>query len=62
METFDEAYSKYLTFLAKFDLTDDISEKNLLFRQLMHLLADLEGKLNCVRLSRDCEVGDEPAL
>lgn len=55
METFDEAYAKYLRFLAKLDVTDDIAEKNLLFRQLTHLLSDLEQRLNARDLSREGE-------
>ena len=44
--TFDEAYSKYLKSLAKLDGTDDVCEKNQLFRQLTQQLADLEKRLN----------------
>ncbi|BCG48044.1 hypothetical protein GEOBRER4_n2910 [Citrifermentans bremense] len=46
MDSFDEAYARYLKFLALLDRTDDIGEKNLLFRQLTQLLADLERRLN----------------
>ncbi|HBA86508.1 MAG TPA: hypothetical protein DCZ75_00570 [Geobacter sp.] len=53
METFDEAYANYRNFLAKLDVTDDISEKNQLFRQLTHLLSDLENRLVSRDLSRD---------
>ena len=44
--TFDEAYAKYLNFLARLDKTDDISEKNELFRQLTEQLSELEQRLN----------------
>jgi hypothetical protein len=43
---FDEAYAKYLSSLGKLDNTNDISEKNLLFRQLAEQLDELEKKLN----------------
>lgn len=46
MDSFDEAYARYLKFLALLDRTDDIGEKNLLFRQLTQLLSDLERRLN----------------
>lgn len=45
MDSFDEAYARYLRFLALLDKTDDISEKNLLFRQLTQLLSELELRL-----------------
>jgi len=45
MTAFDEAYARYLVSLAKLDKTDDISEKNLLFRQLTAQLSDMEQKL-----------------
>ena len=44
--TFDEAYARYLSFLARLDKTDDISEKNVLFRQLTEQLSELEQRLN----------------
>lgn len=44
-KTFDEAYANYLSFLAKLDTTQDISEKNVLFRQLTEQLSDLESRL-----------------
>jgi hypothetical protein len=43
---FDEAYAGYLAALKKLDQTDEISEKNLLFRQLTQQLSDLEERLN----------------
>jgi len=45
MDTFDESYAKYLNLLAKLDETDDVAQKNLLFRQLIQLLCDLEQRL-----------------
>lgn len=48
-KTFEEAYAKYQAFLAKLDQTDDIAEKNQLFRQLTQQLAELERQLNSVR-------------
>lgn len=42
---FDEAYARYLRFLAKLDTVDDVAEKNLLFRQLAQQLSDLEHRL-----------------
>lgn len=44
--TFDEEYARYLSFLAKLDKTDDIKEKNALFRQLTEQLSKLESRLN----------------
>lgn len=44
-KTFDEAYARYLDFLVKLDKTDDIAEKNLLFRQLREQLSELENKV-----------------
>lgn len=55
MDSFDEAYARYLKFLALLDRTDDIGEKNLLFRQLTQLLSDLERRLN----GSDAPVTDE---
>ncbi|WP_224958260.1 hypothetical protein [Geomonas subterranea] len=49
MDTFEEAYANYLKLLAKLDKTEDISEKNLLFRQLAQLLCDLEQGLKSKR-------------
>lgn len=45
MESFDEAYARYLKLLGLLDKTDDISEKNLLFRRLTQLLAELEQQV-----------------
>jgi len=53
MDTFDEAYARYLQFLAKLDRTDDIAEKNVLFRQLAKQLSDLEQRLNIKDVSPD---------
>lgn len=44
--TFDEGYARYLSFLAKLDKTDNIEEKNVLFRQLTAQLSELEQRLN----------------
>lgn len=44
--TFDEGYARYLSFLAKLDTTDDIKEKNVLFRQLTEQLSELEKRLS----------------
>jgi hypothetical protein len=44
--TFDEGYARYLSFLAKLDDTNDIKEKNVLFRQLTEQLSELESKLS----------------
>ncbi|WP_136526481.1 hypothetical protein [Geomonas ferrireducens] len=49
MDSFDEAYARYLKLLAKLDRTDDVAEKNQLFRQLMHLLCELEQNLKAVK-------------
>jgi hypothetical protein len=43
--SFDEAYSKYQDGLAKLDHTKDISQKNILFRQLAALLSDMEQSI-----------------
>ena len=43
---FDDAYAKYLSSLAKLDTTHDISEKNLLFKQLTEQLSELEERIN----------------
>ena len=61
MDTFDEAYARYLKFLALLDGTDDISEKNLMFRQLTQLLSDLEHGVKCreIQADRDEPVTDE---
>lgn len=45
MDTFEESYARYLKLLAKLDKTDDVAQKNLLFRQLTQLLCDLELRL-----------------
>ena len=45
MNTFDEGYAKYLKLLAQLDRTDDIGQKNLLFRELTQLLCELEHHL-----------------
>ncbi|GFO65226.1 hypothetical protein M1B72_06370 [Geomonas paludis] len=45
MDTFDTAYANYLKLLAKLDKTDDIAEKNQIFRQLTQLLCELEQGL-----------------
>lgn len=44
--SFDEAYARYLNSLAMLDKTDDIAEKNLLFRQLAELLSEMESRLH----------------
>ena len=61
MDTFDEAYARYLKFLAMLDSTDDISEKNLLFRQLTQLLSELEHGVadREIQEERDGPVTDE---
>lgn len=63
-KTFDEAYANYLSFLAKLDTTQDISEKNVLFRQLTEQLSDLESRLkNSSFLSeREDTVQDDPEI
>ncbi len=45
MTAFDEAYASYLACLAKLDKTDDIAQKNLLFRELTQQLSVMEQKL-----------------
>jgi len=45
-KVFDDAYAKYLTSLAKLDSTHDITEKNMLFKQLTEQLTDLESRIN----------------
>ena len=61
MDTFDEAYARYLKCLALLDSTDDISEKNLLFRQLTRLLSELEHGVadREIQADRDGPVTDE---
>ena len=54
-KSFDEGYARYLSFLAKLDTTDDISEKNVLFRQLTEQLSDLEKRLDSKRFSLEHE-------
>lgn len=49
MDSFDEAYARYLKLLAKLDRTDDVAEKNQLFRQLTHMLCELEQNLKAVK-------------
>lgn len=49
MNSFDEGYARYLKLLAKLDHTDDVAEKNQLFRQLTHLLCELELNLKTGR-------------
>lgn len=63
-KTFDEAYANYLSFLAKLDATQDITEKNVLFRQLTEQLSDLESRLkNSSFLSeREDAVKDDPEI
>lgn len=63
-KTFEEAYANYLSFLAKLDTTQDISEKNVLFRQLTEQLSDLESRLkNSSFLSeREDTVNDDPEI
>ena len=55
--TFDEAYASYLMSLAKLDKTDDVTEKNVLFRQLTEQLSDLEDRLK----NRSIRLQEEPA-
>jgi hypothetical protein len=58
-KTFDEAYARYQSFLAKLDKTNDIAEKNHLFRELTEQLAQLEMQLN----SQEPEQGkDDPEI
>ncbi|TSK05313.1 MAG: hypothetical protein FPO08_17605 [Geobacter sp.] len=52
MDSFDEAYARYLKLLAKLDRTDDVAEKNQLFRQLTHLLCELEQNLKAVKVKQ----------
>lgn len=54
--SFDEAYTRYQSFLAKLDETSEVSEKNLLFRELAEQLSEMEQKL---RLKREPSVGKE---
>lgn len=49
MDSFDEAYARYLKLLAKLDRTDDVAEKNQLFRQLTQMLCELEQNLKAVK-------------
>ena len=44
-KTFDEAYARYLRYLSKLDTVEDITEKNVIFRQLTEQLSDLESRL-----------------
>lgn len=63
-KTFDEAYARYLRFLAKLDSAQDISEKNLLFRQLTEQLSDLESRLKdgSLNFMHDEPACDDPEL
>ena len=63
-QSFDEEYARYLNFLSELDKTDDIAEKNLLFRQLTEQLSDLENRLNNQSCSMDREEAsnDDPDL
>lgn len=54
MDTFDTAYANYLKLLAKLDKTDDIAEKNQIFRQLTVLLCELEQGLKNKALPGGC--------
>jgi len=45
-EAFDQAYSRYRSSLAKLDTTHDISEKNVLFKQLAEQLSAMEHRIN----------------
>ena len=45
-KSFDEAYAKYLSCLEKLDNTNDITEKNALFRQLTEQLSELEKRVH----------------
>lgn len=45
MIAFDEAYARYLSALVQLDGTDDIVEKNALFKQLAAQLSELEKRL-----------------
>jgi hypothetical protein len=63
-QTFDEAHARYLRFLAKLDATDDISEKNVLFRQLTEQLSQLENNLNneCIAAVREESASEDSEL
>jgi hypothetical protein len=63
-KSFDEGYARYLSFLAKLDTTDDISEKNVLFRQLTQQLSELEKRLDSTRftLENDDSSLEDPDL
>jgi hypothetical protein len=45
-KTFDEAYARYLSSLARLDATNDIVEKNVLFKQLTEQLSEMENGIN----------------
>jgi hypothetical protein len=45
-KTFDEAYARYLSSLARLDATNDIVEKNVLFKQLTEQLSKMEEGIN----------------
>ena len=49
-KTFDEAYARYRSFLVKLDKTEDVAEKNLLFRQLTAQLSELENRLSSKKI------------
>jgi len=49
-KTFDEAYARYRSFLVKLDKTEDVVEKNLLFRQLTAQLSELENRLSSKKI------------
>jgi hypothetical protein len=63
-KSFDDAYANYLSFLAKLDTTQDISEKNVLFRQLTEQLSDLESRLknNSIQSEREDIVKNDPEI
>jgi hypothetical protein len=45
-KNFDEAYARYQSSLSRLDATNDILEKNVLFRQLTEQLTDLEQRVS----------------
>lgn len=59
MNSFDEAYASYLSALQKLHETDEISEKNMLFRQLSMQLSDLEKRLDELKRPRSSAVGPD---
>jgi hypothetical protein len=44
-DTFDKAYARYLSSLAKLDALEDITDKNRLFRELTAQLSEMENNL-----------------